>query len=413
MATHIHFHPSDGINFSITGPKGPVGPRGPRGFPGPQGNVGPLTNTLTSYQNIFITGNYNYDYLYSTNASNWKTLYLDNYTDSNLYNTNSIAYGSNLWVAVGGNYFSDSPIKVSRDGYTWTSSSNGSFSGGNYYNAGNGVAYGSSMWVAVGNGDNTIQVSRDGYNWEPSSNGGFSDKGNGIAYGSNAVGSSLWVAVGTADSSRSSIQVSTDGYNWSNSLSGGFLNGCYSVAYGSNKWVAVGKPSFETGQSSIQVSTDGYNWHVSSTNLGFYTAGRSVAYGSNALTGSSLWVAVGNDDGDPKTIQLSSDGYHWFSSFNGGFSYSGLGITYGSNLWVAVGDQDYSSSTIQVSQDGSNWNIIQGTSNSPLCIAYGRSKIATKVEVGSVEANTLNDIPLADLEVMYQQWLSRGGKFIP
>ncbi|MGP1474440.1 MAG: WD40/YVTN/BNR-like repeat-containing protein [Treponema sp.] len=70
------------------------------------------------------------------------------------------AYGKNIWVAVGVNFFSDrGEIITSRDnGNTWTKQASPTDMGLS------GIAYGNDKWVAVG-GEGTIITSPDGNTW--------------------------------------------------------------------------------------------------------------------------------------------------------------------------------------------------------------------------------------------------------
>jgi hypothetical protein len=286
---------------------------------------------------------------YSTDGSNWMAATTGGF-DNRI--GNRVAWnGSNTWIAVGSGSSPETSIQVSTDGSNWYSSSNNGFDS----NTGYGIAWnGLNRWVAVGAGSSplsTILTSTDGSNWEGASNGGFDSN---IGYGISWNGIDQWIAVGYASSSKSTIQVSTDGFNWEAASNGGFdSNIGYSVAYGSNRWVAVGSAS--SARLSIQISIDGYNWSQAVSG-GFYYANLSINQGGGIAYGSNQWVSVGLSSESQSTIKTSRDGFHWSIASNGGFDGTyGNGVAYGSSKWVAVGSSYSENTTIQTSTDGLNW----------------------------------------------------------
>jgi hypothetical protein len=83
-----------------------------------------------------------------------------------------VAYSSsqNVWIAVGGvsNGFTNNSIARSVDAVTWTPVANSSL-----FNAAYGVAFGSNIWVAVGQFTNSIASSADGITWTGQGNSVF------------------------------------------------------------------------------------------------------------------------------------------------------------------------------------------------------------------------------------------------
>jgi len=196
--------------------------------------------------------------LYSRDAINWSNT--DIYTER----TYGISVGSNvnrstiIVAACRSENYSPgtSSIQYSMNGSNWYSANSGGFTSINDTRPrARDVAYGSNMWVAVGDSDSpqsTIQWSRDGSNWSNANTGGFT--GNYENYSGRKIvyGNRLWLAFGQADSLVSMLQCSTDGSNWCNAGAGLVGNYIDSITYGSNKWIAYGSP--------MQYSTNGSNW---------------------------------------------------------------------------------------------------------------------------------------------------------
>jgi hypothetical protein len=170
--------------------------------------------------------------------------------------------GSNLWVAVGEG---TNTIATSPNGTDWTGLGNTILS------QGAGVAYGSNLWVAVGGGGgNKIITSPDGTFWNPSSSGNsiFTVACLGVAW--NGL---LWVAVGDG---MNKIATSSDGSTWAPSSNGNsiFSNSCQGVAWNSSLqlWIAVGD-----GTNTIATSINGMDWIPRSTVNAIFSYGFGVA----------------------------------------------------------------------------------------------------------------------------------------
>ena len=223
------------------------------------------------------SGSKNLAVLYSTDGTNWSAPPPANNTANATFSSGyGIAYGNNLWVAVGGTSIAanenTSSIKYSVDAYTWTNALSGGFG------IGYGVTWNGSMWVAVGNRRNglqPIQYSYNGCNWIGATVNGFFTEGRAVAWNGK-----MFVAVGTNGNTGSSplqtIQYSYDGVNWNSAVSGGFSiytdttsYGGYAVSWDGKKWMATGRSQINS--SSIQHSYDGSNWYAPATFTGTYT----------------------------------------------------------------------------------------------------------------------------------------------
>ena len=223
------------------------------------------------------SGSKNLAVLYSTDGTNWSAPPPANNTANATFSSGyGIAYGNNLWVAVGGTSIATSEntssIKYSVDAYTWTNAISGGFG------IGYGVTWNGSMWVAVGNRRNglqPIQYSYNGCNWIGATVNAFFTEGQAVAWNGK-----MFVAVGintnTGSSPLQTIQYSYDGVNWNSAVSGGFSirtttnsYGGYAVSWDGKKWMATGRSQINS--SSIQHSYDGSNWYAPATFTGTYT----------------------------------------------------------------------------------------------------------------------------------------------
>ncbi len=137
-----------------------------------------------------------------------------------------------------------SPLDV----WTWAmpSTSNQTF---------NGIAYGNNLYVAIGD-NGTIAASSDGINWTTKTYANLNAPLKGITYGNG-----MFVAVGDSNN-FGAVFTSTDGLKWYRRYAGttngsGLLTG---VAYGGGKFVAV-----SGGWDKVVVSSDGLSWEEKST----------------------------------------------------------------------------------------------------------------------------------------------------
>jgi hypothetical protein len=175
---------------------------------------------------------------------------------------NTVAYNSTFWLAGGYSACNIGSIQLSADGFNWYAHST-------IIPRVNSIAYASNLWVAVGSPGSTIQTSYDGSNWTPQTS--IFQQGNTVTYGNG-----FWLAGGFDPSfSANSIQTSADGSNWTSRSNQ--LKVVNSIAYNAGRSVAVGINA-STLFNAIETSTDGINWQSVSTNI---AVGQTVAYGNN------------------------------------------------------------------------------------------------------------------------------------
>ena len=218
-----------------------------------------------------------------------------------------------LWVA--GLEDSGNNIIFSRDGLNWSDVPNLNFS-----KAVEGIAYGKNLWVAVGDdggGLGNIMYSDNGKNWTQTSSGdSFSNAGAGVAYGTSNSASPLWVAVGDDDGGLGSIMYSDSGKNWTQTSSGdSFGVQGWGVAYGTSDgtsplWVAVGDDN-KVGPGEIMYSENGKIWQNSS-GISFEEVIASVVY-SKTKNNTPLWLAIGKGVGISGNLKIyySNNGKVW------------------------------------------------------------------------------------------------------
>ncbi len=147
---------------------------------------------------------------------------------------NAVAFGNNLYVAVGG----------SGSGNIWTSTDAQHWDRLDSATRLHSVAYGNGVHVAVGNGGEAI-VSSDGARWTPPVQVSSTEL-RGLGFGSGR-----FAAVGNAGT----ILTSTDGMRWTPQESGS-ASDLSSVAHGNHRFVTVGN------RGAILTSDDGSRWSV-------------------------------------------------------------------------------------------------------------------------------------------------------
>jgi hypothetical protein len=276
----------------------------------------------------------------------------------------SVAYGGNVWIAVGEN------IVLSTDTFSWAQVD--SFTNGLVNNL-NGVTYvnipGYVGFISVGNGQeiisgstqgtSVIKISSDGYIWTTLpvvSYKGF----NGVT--SNG---SMIVAVGD----DGVIYTSLNGTNWSGVNESNIIS-----VNASTNVVNVGSTTgFQVGDTvrftqSFNVISSGTSYTISaipsstqveltsvtlnSTNppsttfMYIYPTGATL---NDVLYANSLFMAVGNTG----TIRTSTDGYTWVTKTSG-TTKDLNGVTYNSDLgeWIVVGDDN---AIITSTNNGNTW----------------------------------------------------------
>ena len=233
----------------------------------------------------------------------------------------SVAYGNNLWVAVG----AGGTLRTSTNSTSWITQT--SQFGTSQINS---VFYGNGVWVAVGSGG-TLRTSTDVTTWTTrTSNFGTS------AITSAAYANGLFVAVGAG----ATLRTSTDAVTWTTRVSNFGTSDIRSVAvYADNLWVAGGNGG------ALRTSTDATTW-VTQTST-FSTNILSVTYGNG------IWVA----GGDLGTLRTSTDAITWVTRTSN-FGTSAINsVGYATGLWYASG----ASGTLRTSTDAITW--VTQTSN--------------------------------------------------
>ena len=254
-----------------------------------------------------------------------------------------VAYGSNLFVAVG----ASGAIYSSPDAITWTQRVPGSGPGtGNF----RGISYANGRFVAVGLIANPVTYSDDGITWSTPTTtptGSCQD----VAYGNG-----IWVAVGSA---RTRIS-SDNGVTWSTGVTDAALTNALGVTFGNGLFCIVG------ASGNIVTTVDGVALSV----VSIPSAGVlvDVAFGNQTFVALDANGQVfTSTDTTTWTLKRASDGSVWtsltfgngrfmaFARLSGGnnvmYSISGTewirltnvpnydwqGSIYGNGLYVAVG----------------------------------------------------------------------------
>lgn len=272
----------------------------------------------------------------------WRDVYFEGFSSTDISSTKDAIYANGKYVAVGSS-FSNYRVRVSNDGYTWSTPTIASGTAPSAIRL-NAITYGGGVFVGVGDNTNNFSTqmvrSADGVSWtgENQASSGATDEFKDVTYGN-----SLFVAVGTTFfSTDRSIQTSPNGITWT--VRGDVNNSLASVTYGAaaSKFVAV-------GNNVIATSADGVTWATttapSSLNL------LSIAYGNN------LFVAIANGT---STYLTSSDGTIWTTRSYA--SFSGSKVDYLNSRFIVDGRW--------TSTDGINWSYSGATAMSNYTSAY-------------------------------------------
>jgi hypothetical protein len=268
--------------------------------------------------------------------------------------------GNGKWVAVGNQGLAENGKTIifsSDNGVTWAASANG-------FNMSNGlsdrawaVAYGNNVWMAVGHYTTSIGYERwvkvattfnavTGPNWVDKPAGdnealvgfGLSNPAICVAYGDGR-----W-CVGGQDMNEpayGSIMYSNDnGTTWIKST-GSFDGSCNGIATdGNGNWVAVGI-SYQNNNTIKYSSNNGATWTDTTTSLAnLFSYGNSVTY--KPLQNGGIWIATGS--GNSNTILYSlNNGLTWNQAGTNRFEEEGSCVYFSSDRWVAVGNGGSSS----------------------------------------------------------------------
>ncbi|MCX6954355.1 MAG: hypothetical protein NTV51_19560, partial [Verrucomicrobia bacterium] len=233
-----------------------------------------------------------------------------------------VAYGNNLWVAVG----ELGTIVTSPDGITWTKRNSGFPTRWLV-----GVTYANNLWVVVGGtapineSQGLILTSPDGITWTPRINGGT--RVNNVVYGNGT-----FVAVDDAGGRWTSA----DGLTWSYGFTrrSGYLR---ALAYGAPAFVT-------TGLSGIQSTFDGISYDNRVPASGQI---EGLAYGRKQF------VAVGTL-GVAGITYSSRDGLTWTQQPTTS-DISARGAAFFNNLFLIVGSASHVGGGLATSFDGTSW----------------------------------------------------------
>lgn len=249
-------------------------------------------------------------------------------------------------------------IKISYDGGSNWANTTGGFSDTNGWCF--DVAYGNNLWVAVGqqNGTNTIKYSLNGSNWSNSLRGGFQEQGVGVAFNGRR-----WVAVGFGPSGAnlSTIQYSDNGISWSNIANtgsagfgtDGLTTGANDVIWNGRMFIACG--TSRTGGSNIQFSLNGINWSNANLPTG-------IANTRKLATNGRVNVFVGSNSS--QYIWYSLNGSNWFAaSVNPNFTATVRDVIWDGNVFLAYGGATLAQDSLKYSHDGINWRNTPNKTN--------------------------------------------------
>lgn len=241
--------------------------------------------------------------------------------------TLGMAWGNDLFVAVGMGNGGVGSISTSPDGVAWT----GPASAPDTLRS---VAWGNGNWATVGD-DGLILASPDAVTWSAQTVPGTGM----VDWTEVTFGGGRFVAVSrseaiNATSNSSPVVASIDGLTWTPrpATVAPEAAALLTVAYGGDRFFAFGF------QGAIQ-SLDGLEWT--------YVAERPLGQQHAVASDGQRWVMVGQAG----SIATSSDGRTWTARYSGECCNALRAVAYGAGKWVAVGDD----ATVLVSTDGIRW----------------------------------------------------------
>ena len=215
-------------------------------------------------------------YLVSSNGTSWISV------TTNIFSVTAtrVRFVNGLFWATGG---SDTSLKRSVDGLTWTSVIGIGSTGTN------DIAFGLGRYV-LGQQNNTapfnspLLFSTDAITWNSASSLNIS----GFVCNSVIFGNGTFVACGLTTDGSSSIKYSPDGINWYNSsFPSSADSGRYEVQYANGTFICMGKSAQGTrkagNQPSIVRSSDGITWTYTFT--GGFNSDFGGAYATSASYG--------------------------------------------------------------------------------------------------------------------------------
>jgi hypothetical protein len=266
-------------------------------------------------------------------------------------NLNLIAFGTNVYVAVGAGGL----VLKSPDSAAWSNQISPTT------NELRGVAFANGQFVAVG-GSGTIITSPDGISWTAQTSG--------VTNRLNAIASSGVAFVAVGDSGT--ILYSTNAVNWQSIITG--------VPYNLNGIVGINIIVGDSG--TVLTSSDGLGWTIrsSGTLLGLNAVAHSI-YGSYVAVGQS-GVVITSPDGTTWTVHSSgvATNLHSIAADPADNSYN----TPSSGTFGVAGDGGI---FLTSSNAGTNWiSQITETTNNLRGIALENGGFVAVGETGSIEA---------------------------
>lgn len=292
---------------------------------------------------------------------------------------NSIAYGSDRFVAISGKAGSYLASYIVNGSQSWVASSLPSPTSGFWQS----IAYGGGVFVVVANNSSNAAYSVDGGVTWLSAELPFSAHWSSVAYGNGAF-----------------IAVSTNKKNFARSVDGGatwveiqsipISRTWRSITYGGGAFVVVAGDF-----GSVARSTDGGITWIQNDDVIANSSWNSVAYGDGVL------IAV--DKKASGNIAVSADGGVTWSYVQNPANLAMSSVTYGGGVWVAVPQGGLAICSVN---GGASWE----TSQTPYLtnytsIAYGDGKfIATGANSSSGDIAT----PLRAVGIPDQRTIANG-----
>lgn len=272
------------------------------------------------------------------------------------FDATSVTFGNGLFVAVSGNYQTDTAVETSVDGNIWIPRT------ADTATQWNSVAYGAGLFVAVGRSstsdDGVAMSSPDGITWSP-----VSLPANETSWSSIIFANGRFVAVGQDFNAQLGYwsMYSDDGINWS--LGNGGVDSYWSsVTYGGGVFVAVGQNGTSGVTNCVMTSIDGVSWTAKVTPNDSFWSG--VTYGNGMfLAVSQGGIMRSTDGGDTWSLTGNQNDEIWGKAIfaNGEFIISGYGNYTGE---------------LAVSSDGFTWEYQDIPSDrSTAAMAFGNSKL--------------------------------------
>jgi hypothetical protein len=298
-----------------------------------------------------------------------------------------IAYGNGIFVAVGSeqNAGTSKPYCLfSADGALWTA---GMIGGAPYSPPLSGVAFGTNLFVAVGG--QGLMTSNDGRRWHPRvwdsdpylydvvyARSTFVAVGGGNAVLTSPDGTTWtaqrlsasywlnWIAFGNglfvAAGPPGTVLVSTDAVVWTPWSTDLAFEG---LTFGNGRFVAVTSP-YPNGAVGIWTSVNGQNWVLQRTLDGQSTAGVSSANG--------LFFLGRTDD----RVEISADALQWTTA-NGGL-WPFASVAYGGGLFIGIGTRAGGASyPVTSSPDGIVWTRPTEPEIAPSIVVQPKSAFVT------------------------------------